>query len=663
MRNSRILSVVAVLLLAMAWAASPSEAAQINVPGDYGTIAEAVAAATAGDTVVVAAGTYNLTSAITVNKPLRILGAQAGLDPRPTFGGRAGPETILQSTGTIFDINNTEGVEVNGFELRSASTSSSINVLQAVDVRNVRVLYNIVYNTNYPGGASNEGIKFRRCSAGAVVSYNYLHEIPAPGDPINFDSVMDGEISSNEIVNSGSENAGIYLYASERTLVFDNIVDTTIQNDGIKMGNKGGNDAAKTGGFIVGNTVRNTKQDGITVYMSNTLVEGNEVSGSTSENGGIYFAFALSNVTITGNRIHDNTFNTGKWGNPAGVMLKGDVLAATFLVSDNEIYNNYPNGVTNKSAAILDATNNWWGDASGPGGGAVDPVTGAVANGSGDVVSSNVHYDPWLIAPPGPTDTEGPLTSDIEAVPNPAQVGSFIFISAVIDDSNTGASNIASAEYSLDGGLTWTPMVPGYGAFDEVAEEVTATIPPFSAAGVYELLVRGTDAIGNVGPAEAILLAVYDPDAGFATGGGWIMSFPGACPSQPDIVGKATFGFVSKYHKGATVPTGNTEFQFKAAGFNFQSTSYDWLVIAGARAQYKGLGTINGVGGYGFMLTAIDGQVSGGGGIDRFRIKIWDAATGAIYYDNQIGDADSDEPTTAIGGGSIVIHTTVAKGK
>ncbi|HKA52592.1 MAG TPA: hypothetical protein VKJ47_02920 [Candidatus Binatia bacterium] len=74
------------------------------------------------------------------------------------------------------------------------------------------------------------------------------------------------------------------------------------------------------------------------------------------------------------------------------------------------------------------------------------------------------------------------------------------------------------------------------------------------------------------------------------------------------------------------------------------------------KAQYKGAGTINGSGNYGFMLTANDGQVNGGGGVDKFRIKIWDGATGAIVYDNQMGDADTAGATTAIAGGSIVIQ-------
>ncbi len=114
--------------------------------------------------------------------------------------------------------------------------------------------------------------------------------------------------------------------------------------------------------------------------------------------------------------------------------------------------------------------------------------------------------------------------------------------------------------------------------------------------------------------------------------------------------------FVSKYLKGAKVPTGNTEFQFKVADLTFKSTSYDWLVIAGAKAKYKGTGTINGTGDYGFQLSAIDGQVSGGGGADKFRIKIWDKVTGQVVYDNQMTAPDDADPTTMLGGGSIVIH-------
>jgi hypothetical protein len=45
---------------------------------------------------------------------------------------------------------------------------------------------------------------------------------------------------------------------------------------------------------------------------------------------------------------------------------------------------------------IINATCNWWGDTSGPSGNVNDPVTSTLANGSGDAVSENVNFDPWL---------------------------------------------------------------------------------------------------------------------------------------------------------------------------------------------------------------------------------------------------------------------------
>jgi hypothetical protein len=153
------------------------------------------------------------------------------------------------------------------------------------------------------------------------------------------------------------------------------------------------------------------------------------------------------------------------------------------------------------------------------------------------------------------------------------------------------------------------------------------------------------------------MVVVYDPSAGFVTGGGWITSPPGAYAADPSLTGKANFGFVSKYKKGQSAPDGETEFQFQAGNLNFHSASYDWLVISGSRAQFKGSGTINNAGTYGFLLSSVDGQINGGGGIDKLRMKITDKTTGAVVYDSQLGAADSSAASTAIGGGSIVIHT------
>jgi hypothetical protein len=49
------------------------------------------------------------------------------------------------------------------------------------------------------------------------------------------------------------------------------------------------------------------------------------------------------------------------------------------------------------------------------------------------------------------------------------------------------------------------------------------------------------------------------------------------------------------------------------------------------------------------LLTALEAQ-------DKFRIKIWNKSTNAVIYDNQLGTPDGADPTTIIGGGSIIIH-------
>ncbi|HAL15792.1 MAG TPA: hypothetical protein DCP32_03260 [Anaerolineaceae bacterium] len=160
----------------------------------------------------------------------------------------------------------------------------------------------------------------------------------------------------------------------------------------------------------------------------------------------------------------------------------------------------------------------------------------------------------------------------------------------------------------------------------------------YAAPGIYDVCLTVNDSYVDSEPA-CTMAVIYDPANGFVTGGGWIYSPAGAYAADPAMEGKATFGFVSKYQKGANVPTGNTEFQFKAGDLNFKSTSYEWLVIAGTKATFKGEGTINGVGSYKFMITADDGAP------DDFRIQIW--GDGNVY------DNGSQQ---VLGGGSIVIH-------
>ncbi len=183
----------------------------------------------------------------------------------------------------------------------------------------------------------------------------------------------------------------------------------------------------------------------------------------------------------------------------------------------------------------------------------------------------------------------------------------------------------------------------------------------FENAGVYSIKVTVTDDDTLFDVAERTIV-VYDPSAGFVTGGGYYQSPPGAYRPDPAATGKAHFAFVSQYRKGS--PEGQTEFQFQAGDLNFHSESYEWLVVTGnaTRAQYKGEGTINGESGFGFMLTAYDVAKTGAGN-DKIRMKIWDTTTDEVIYDNRLDqpdDVDQADPQI-IESGSIFIHTKGGK--
>ena len=231
-------------------------------------------------------------------------------------------------------------------------------------------------------------------------------------------------------------------------------------------------------------------------------------------------------------------------------------------------------------------------------------------------------------------------------------VGTEVTLVAGFSDQGTNDSHTCGIIWDDPTGSTTEQA----GAIIETDGSGTCTLPhTFNSAGVYSVQVTVRDDDGGE-DTESLLVVIYDPSAGFVTGGGWINSPVGAYVDEPDLTGKANFGFVSKYKKGASVPDGQTEFQFHAGNFRFHSSSYQWLVISGCKAQYKGTGAVNGVSGYGFLLTAYDGQINGCSS-DGFRIKITDS-DGIVVYDNRLGESDDIDTANPLGisGGSIVIH-------
>ena len=179
--------------------------------------------------------------------------------------------------------------------------------------------------------------------------------------------------------------------------------------------------------------------------------------------------------------------------------------------------------------------------------------------------------------------------------------------------------------------------------------DVTATSDAGQASAVVVLepaIYTVAVSLGAGLPATTAFLVVYNPDGGFATGGGWIMPPSDGLNTYPNV--RANFGFNAKYKQN--LPTGNIEFRYSDGYIDMKSSSITQLVITGGKiAQFKGWASVNGVQGHWFFVKAIDNGEPGKN-IDTFEIKIW--APGK--------DPATENPTERAGGvlqgGNIVVH-------
>ena len=255
-----------------------------------------------------------------------------------------------------------------------------------------------------------------------------------------------------------------------------------------------------------------------------------------------------------------------------------------------------------------------------------------------------------------------PVVTGIALPSAPTAAGITVPVTARFTDQNPGDAHTAT--------ISWDGVTTSAGQIGEA--NGTGSVSgshAYQQPGVYTVTVTVNDN-SRTGSRQSTLdvpayVVVYDPNAGFVTGGGWILSPANACDAALCTYtgeGKASFGFVAKYVAGRTSPEGNTRFQFHAGTLDFQSTSYETLIVSGNRAQFWGAGTVNGTSGYSFRLTAVDGQVVGSDGTaDKFRIEIWTSAgsavgSGALVYDNQRGAPQTAALTTTLGGGSITMR-------
>lgn len=136
-------------------------------------------------------------------------------------------------------------------------------------------------------------------------------------------------------------------------------------------------------------------------------------------------------------------------------------------------------------------------------------------------------------------------------------------------------------------------------------------------------------------PADTAVLVVYDPSAGFTTGGGWVM----------DGGAKGNFGFGVKYvGRGANI-RGQAVYVYRSGDMagRIKSNAMDWLVINGNTAVFRGKATGSDVGNYTFEITVEDNGEPGSA--DTFAIKIWRPDRTLLH----------ELPATTLGGGNLIV--------
>lgn len=243
----------------------------------------------------------------------------------------------------------------------------------------------------------------------------------------------------------------------------------------------------------------------------------------------------------------------------------------------------------------------------------------------------------------------------------PFKVGSTVAFNGVFWDK---AGNTHTAKWLVDGSAVTNGVVTEPSGLQN--GRVSGSYK-FNSPGVYKLQMNVTDQTGVTSYANTnndldAIVVIYDPNGGNAYGGGWFTSPAGALSANGAATGKASYGFSVNY-ANANKPKGETQFEFKVGGFEFNALNFDYLSIGASKAQFRGTGKIiGGQSGIGFIMTVTDGALDGSGA-DKIRMKIFNRNTGQVYYDNQPGASDAADPVTVVGNNStIVIQKSQAAG-
>jgi PGF-CTERM protein len=376
---------------------------------------------------------------------------QEGIVLGDTAGGVV-LENVIDGDGDV--TSDSDAVQGTSLTVPSRSTTASNETGTAVGigVSPIEISDDVLIEGNELRGSYNDtgigAVAQDSQLTGVEIRDNDLENARFQNTGVLLDTTDSGSLSDAVVTNNtvnGTESLGAVTVSASGTEsdLFDvKVTRNTLADSaiGVAIGSTG--DAGFTGDIRVdGNDVLNTDV-GVAVNTAQDFreieIEGNDIT--TAEFGiGVETPFdPTTDYTVTvetfENRIENTSIALGVGGANARAYADGDAIVGNdqgvvsvagasvdvegLNVSDNRVGLNASNGshisahqseivgnaefgaIVSDVNATIEATGNWWGAASGPGGNVDDPMTGTTADGDGDNVSRNVTFDPWLSGVP-----------------------------------------------------------------------------------------------------------------------------------------------------------------------------------------------------------------------------------------------------------------------
>ncbi len=357
------------LVLAIARTVVGNDVWIVETGTHYATIQAAIDAATAGQTVQVAAGTYN--EAVTVAKRLTL--QEAGDSTVIVGGGSAGINiTVGGDTPTerlvIRDLkasNGAYGVYTNSTvgHITLENVTCTDNVNRGLEFHNSSNVTDVqVVNCDLSGNL-NAGMRARGNVDGLVVAGGHMdnntygfYSVYTSGTPTLTNVTIDGTTFN------GNKEIGIYL---------EKLSNAVLQN--IEISDSGTVSPTYPAGLtmsIFGGPAQN-------IQINNARVLDCGTANAADGRGlsiGAYGAGSIANMSMNCAVITGCPTAVTTWGSGASLQMYNSAIVGNVF------------GVRNGASAPIDAENNWWGTADG----------GAI----GAMVSGSVDYTPWLTKPP-----------------------------------------------------------------------------------------------------------------------------------------------------------------------------------------------------------------------------------------------------------------------